>query len=426
MVDASKGFIKDGNKNRLREQDIHKITDVFNKQIEVAKFSRFVSYKEISDPKNDFNLNIPRYIDSQEIEDVQDIAAHLLGGIPKADIDALQAYWDVYPSLRKQLFEDGRKGYSQLTINHAELKNAIFSHAEFVAFSAEMDALFADWKTRNAVFLQALTVGIKPKQSIHRLSEDVLQTYTGKALMDKYDVYQHLMNYWNETMQDDVYLIATDGWKAEPSRIVVRNKAGKDSDKGWACDLLPKTFVIDRYFLAEKKAIAQLEAERESIAATLQELEEEQSGEEGYFADFDKVNKANAQKRLKAIETPKTKTQNAEEIKLLKAYLQLIDAQAEINKKIKIAEIDLDTLTLARYQTLTEAEIKQLVTGDKWLDCIERSVKTEMERISQRLTGRIKELAERYDTPLPTQTRAVADLENKVLAHLQKMGFVWN
>ncbi len=100
MVDASKGFIKDGNKNRLREQDIHKIVDIFNKQTELPKYSRLVSVEEISDPKNDFNLNIPRYIDSQEAEDIQDIAAHLLGDIPNADIDALQEYWTAYPSLR--------------------------------------------------------------------------------------------------------------------------------------------------------------------------------------------------------------------------------------------------------------------------------------------------------------------------------------
>ena len=423
MIDASKGFIKDGNKNRLREQDIHKITDVFNKKIEVPKFSRFVSYKEISDPKNDFNLNIPRYIDSQEIEDIQDIEAHLLGGIPNADIDALQDYWKVYPSLRKQMFTEGRKGYSLLTIDHSQLKNEIFSHTEFVAFSKEMDNLFADWKQRNTVFLKALTVGIKPKQTIHSISENVLQTYTGKALMDKYDVYQHLMNYWNEVMQDDCYLIAVDGWKAEPQRIVIKNKIGKETDKGWNCDLVPKTLVIDRYFLTDKKAIEKLEAERETTATTLQEIEEEHSSEDGYFADYDKVNKANVQKRLKIIDNGKLKVENAEEIKVLKAYINSIDAQTELNKKIKEAEADLDKKTLERYKTLTETDIKQLVVDDKWMASIERSVKTEMERISQRLTQRIKELAERYETPLPKQTEELKFLEEKVTQHLIKMGF---
>lgn len=435
MIDASKGFIKDGNKNRLREQDIHKITDVFNKQIEVPKFSRFVSYKEISDPKNDFNLNIPRYIDSQEIEDIQDIEAHLLGDIPNADIEALQGYWDVYPSLRTKLFKDGRKGYSQLTIHHSQVKKEIFSHPEFLSFSHEMDLLFEDWKVRNRALLKDLTVGIKPKQIIHAISEDGLRTYLGKDLIDKYDVYQHLLNYWNEAMQDDCYLIAVDGWKAEPYRILVTNKAGKETDKGWECDLVPKSLVIDRYFLVERKAIEKLETEKDIIVTALQELEEEHNTEEGYFFDFDKVNKASVQKRLKELLVRESKTKKETSLlaaddevaygeqAVLKQYLELTDKLSELNKKIKEAEVELDKKTLARYKTLTETEIKQLVVDDKWMASIERSVKTEMERISQSLTQRIKELAERYETPLPLQTSEVKLLEEKVSKHLEMMGF---
>lgn len=435
MIDASKGFIKDGNKNRLREQDIHKITDVFNKQMEVPKYSRFVSYKEISDPKNDFNLNIPRYIDNQEVEDIQDIEAHLMGGIPNADIEDLNEYWTVYPSLKSELFAAGnRKGYSQLKVTKDSIKQTIFEHPEFVAFSTTMDDLFADWKQRMTVFLKALTIGIKPKQTIHSISEDVLQAYTGKALMDKYDVYQHLMNYWNEVMQDDCYLIAVDGWKAEPYRILVKNKAQKEIDKGWDCDLVPKTLVIDRYFLADKKAIEKLEAERETINSALQELEEEHSGEDGYFSEYEKVNKAkvSAELRMVSDKLKKGKLKSEEKeyntllINVLKQYLELTDKQAELNKKIKEAQTELDYKTLSRYKTLTDTEIKQLVVDDKWMASIERSVKTEMERISHRLTQRIKELAERYETPLPKQTIEVAELEKKVTAHLQKMGFEWN
>lgn len=437
MVDASKGFIKDGNKNRLREQDIHKIVDIFNKQTELPKYSRLVSVEEISDPKNDFNLNIPRYIDSQEAEDLQDIEAHLLGDIPNADIEALENYWTVYPSLKNHLFKAGRKGYSQLNIDHSQLKNKIFSHPEFVAFSKEMDDLFAYWKTRNTQLLKALTIGIKPKQTIFRISEDVLTTYTGKALMDKYDVYQHLMNYWNEVMQDDCYLIAVDGWKAELS-ITKQTK----SATVWDCDLVPKTLVIDRYFLTEKKAIEKLEADKEAIATQLAELEEEhgsagspQAAEDGYFVDLDKVNKANVQKRLKELlaTKPKAKKQNlaiaAEpeaaygEQAVFELYLKLLDDQTELNKKIKEAIADLDIKVIERYKTLTETEIKQLVVDDKWMASIERSVKTEMERISQRLTQRIKELAERYQTPLPLQTKEVKLLEDKVTKHLETMGF---
>ena len=127
MIDASKGFAKDGNKNRLRDQDVHKIVDVFNKQLEIEKYSRIVPVTEIE--ANEFNLNIPRYIDSQEAEDIQDIEAHLLGDIPNADIDALHQYWEVYPALRKTLFTAGsRANYNKLLIAHDAVKPAIFSH----------------------------------------------------------------------------------------------------------------------------------------------------------------------------------------------------------------------------------------------------------------------------------------------------------
>jgi type I restriction enzyme M protein len=448
MVDASKGFLKDGNKNRLREQDIHKITDVFNKQTEIPKFSRLVSITEIGDQKNDFNLNIPRYIDNQDVEDIQDIEAHLLGGIPNEDIEALQQYWEVYPSLKKELFiANKRQNYSDLKIAKEEIKQTIFNHPEFVSFSKEMDKLFNDWKIKNTIFLKELTAGIKPKKVIHSISEAILTSYTSKALMNKYDVYQHVMNYWNETMQDDTYIIAVDGWKAEPYRILVKNKAGVETDKGWDCDLVPKTLVINRYFLTEKNAIEKLESQRETIATTLQELEEEHSTEDGYFFDFDKINKANVQKRLKELvaNKPKAKKQSlaiaAEpeaaygsysppmeglgEVAVLELYLKLLDDQTELNKKIKVNIANLDKKVIERYKTLTEDEIKLLVVDDKWMASIERSVKTEMERISQRLTGRIKELAERYETPLPKQTKEVTILEEKVNEHLAKMGFVW-
>src|SRR5437588_6614470 len=146
MIDASKGFVKDGNKNRLRHQDIHKIVDVFNKQIELPKYSRMVSVAEIE--ANDYNLNIPRYIDSTEDEDLHDIAAHLLGGIPNYDIDALDLYWQVFPTLKQQLFEAGpRSGYSQLSVDILQVKQIIFTHHEFVAYIQAVTALFEQWQT---------------------------------------------------------------------------------------------------------------------------------------------------------------------------------------------------------------------------------------------------------------------------------------
>jgi len=426
MIDAGKGFAKDGNKNRLREQDIHKIVDVFNKQTEINKFSRMVSVAEIE--ANEFNLNIPRYIDSQEAEDIQSIEAHLLGDIPNADIDALENYWKVYPSLKNELFAASkRKNYCQLKIKKDKIKQTIFNHPEFVSFLQEIDAVITTWKKKNTKLLKGLTAGIKPKQIIHIVSEDVLQSFTNKNLIDKYDIYQHLMSYWAETMQDDCYIVAVDSWKAEVYRIMVENKQKKLVDKGWTCDLVPKELVINRFYLAEKKAIEQLEAESEAITRQQEEMAEEHSGEEGLLEEVKnnkgKISKGEVQRRIKEI---KHDTDAAEELKVLEAYLKLIEQEAEANRKIKEAQVALDKKVIARYKTLTEDEIKTLVVDDKWMATIEKDIKTEMERISQRLTQRIKELAERYETPMPKQTSEVKELETKVSAHLQKMGFVWN
>jgi type I restriction enzyme M protein len=258
---------------------------------------------------------------------------------------------------------------------------------------------------------------------IHQISEDLLDTFSNIHLIDPYDAYQHLMNFWMESMQDDCYLITADGWKAEPYRIIEKNKKGNEVDKGWTCDLVPAGLVVNRYFAKELAAIAELESERDALAAKLEELQQEHSGEDGYFAELDKVNKANVQRRLNEIKKNKSAR---EEIDVLENHLKLTHAQTSLYGKIKEAEEELDELTLARYPKLTADEIKQLVVDDKWMTNVEKSIKGEMDRISQRLTGRIKELAERYETPLPAQRKEAEELEKKVSLHLTKMGFVWN
>jgi type I restriction enzyme M protein len=424
MIDASKGFTKDGNKNRLRDQDIHKIVDVFNKQLEIPKYSRFVNNEEIADTKNDYNLNIPRYIDSQEAEDIQDISAHLLGGIPERDVAALAEYWTAYPGLKNALFQASkRKGYLDSKVAKDAIKQTIFNHPDFKAFSANMSDVFKTWEIDAIKELKALKNGFKPKLIIHQIAESLLTTYTGKPLMDKYDVYQHLMNYWNDVMQDDLYQIAEEAWVARPYRIIEKNKkTGKETDKGWTCDLIPPSLMINQYFKADKEALDALEAERENIIAQLTELEEEHSGEEGMFADFEKVNKGTVAKRLKEI----GKSKNAkEEIEILNLYLELSDQQTKLNSDVKKATEVLDKKALEQYKKLSEEDVKQAVVLAKWMNAMETAIQGEMERISQRLTGRIKELMERYETPLPEIDNELTALEAKVNAHLNKMGFVW-
>ena len=127
----------------------------------------------------------------------------------------------------------------------------------------------------------------------------MLHHYLEKPLIDAYDVYQHLMDYWAATMQDDCYLIAADGWKAEPARIIERDKKGKERDKGWACDLVPKSLIIARYFAKEQTAIDALAAELETVVSKQAEIEEEHGGDEGLLSELEKINKANVSARLK-------------------------------------------------------------------------------------------------------------------------------
>jgi type I restriction enzyme M protein len=435
MINASQGFMKDGNKNRLRHQDIHKIVDVFTRQLEIPKYSRMVPLAEISDPKNDYNLNIPRYIDNTEEEDAQDIAAHLLGGIPNRDIERLAAYWDVFKTLRGELFADGaRPGYSRLSVETQDIaslsmnkiKSMIFAHPEFVEFTAATTARFKGWMDKNRPLLSALDVGSRPKALIETLSEDLLATFSVQTqdiapvqtqdiaslrpqLIDPYDLYQHLMTYCVDIMQDDVYMLVTEGWIVNP-------------------ELIPPALLIARYFQREQAALEKLRAEQEALTAQMDELDEEHGGEDGLLQDArndkGKITKASLKAYLKEIENDAdVETQHI--ASLANRYLQLIEQAAEAGKKARDAQKALDDKVSAHYAKLTLNEIKALVIDDKWLATLAADVDAQTQAIATQFAARIKELAERYAAPLPQLTGDVETLTSKVDAHLKKMGFAW-
>ncbi len=429
MIDASKGFIKDGNKNRLREQDIHKIVDVFNNSWELEKYSRFVPFEEIE--KNEYNLNIPRYIDTQEDEDIQDLNAHLNGGIPNKAIDALQEYWEVYPNLRKELFSPLRDGYSKLNAPKSEIKETIFNHPDFLAYNQKLDSIFEEFKANNMTIFNAIDANTKPKEFIKEVSEDLLGRYSNRPLIVRYDVYQHLMDYWNETMRDDVYMLVEDGWVAKVQRIIEKNKKGKEVDKGWTCDLIPKELVIKKYLSKEKEALETLQTQLENTQSERTSLEEEHGGDEGVFGDLDKINKAEVTKLLKELRSqpldiaaePRSEYgDNPSDLEVTEQWLQLYNSESKLKKDIKAAEITLDEKTLQKYGVLTDHEVRELVVDDKWLANITDDIKSEVDAISQRLANRIKELAERYENTLSILDTLVEGSEKKVLNHLRNMG----
>lgn len=231
------------------------------------------------------------------------------------------------------------------------------------------------------------------------------------------------MDYWAETMQDDCYSVALDGWKAEPYRIIEKGKNGKDKDKGWTCDLVPKSFIVARYFAKEQAGIDGLTAKLEAATAALAELEEEHGGDEGAFSELDKINKGAVTARLKEIKGDKDA---ADEAAVLSKWLELSDAEAELKKSLKTAEAELDAKALAKYPKLTHDDVKTLVVDDKWISKIAADTNGEMDRISQALTERVRTLAERYETKMPDLAKHVVDLEAKVNCHLKEMGFAWN
>lgn len=295
MIDASKYFIKDGNKNRLREQDIHKIIDTFTKRIEIAHYSRQVSLQEIVE--QDYNLNLPRYIDNGEREDIQDLKAHLYGDIPVADIDDLSDYWQVFPALKNELFErKGERYHAKLPAE--QIKSHILAHTEYDQFKQRTLQPFAQWQHANN--LRQMAQGNRPKELIHQWSESLLDCYKDSQLIANYDIYQILMNYWQDVMQDDVYMICQDGWdlgkqllreikkptkdengktpKAEPHDFVI-NKAK------YKAELIPPTLIAKRYFGEQLAQIQNLQANLDTASQTIESLLEEHGGDEGILSD---------------------------------------------------------------------------------------------------------------------------------------------
>ncbi|MBO1346000.1 MAG: N-6 DNA methylase [Hormoscilla sp. GUM202] len=439
MVDASKGFIKDGNKNRLRSQDIHKIVDVFNHQIELPRYSRMVSLSEIA--AHDYNLNIPRYIDSSEPEDIHDLSAHLKGGIPNRDIDALNDYWRVFPQVRDALFAPGnRPGYSRSLVASSQVKATIRDRPEFAEFADRTLALYRDWRQHHEPQLKAIALGEKPKEPIAKLSEDLLARFADSDLLDKYDIYQLLMDYWRETMQDDVYILVQDGWQAgKVLRELVAKKGEKLKEtpdlivdkKKYKADLIPPSAIGARYFADRQQQIDELQTELDAVSQELEALIEEHSGEDGALSDAQtdagKVTKAKIKQVIKdnqqlSIFDNSGSSLDDEQLSILEQCLKLFDREAAAKKAVNNAQTALDKAVFSQYAKLTEDEIKTLVVDDKWHGTLEAAITAEIERVTQQLANRVKLLEERYAEPLPQLEEEVEVLARRVEDHLQRMG----
>jgi type I restriction enzyme M protein len=435
MVNAARGFMKDGPKNRLRSQDIHKIVDVFTKQTEIERYSRMVPLKEIADPKNDFNLNIPRYIDSSEPEDMQDLHAHLHGGIPDRDIDALSRYWDAFPDLRSQLFKANRPGYVDLAVDETAVQQLVLDSPEFQKLADEVRTLVDAWYAEHRPTLETINKNTRPQELIATIGDDLLARFKSVPLLDEYDVYEQLMTYWHEIMHDDIFLIMHEGWViAARPRPAIEDKdrklsedpdleigSGKKKSK-YKMDLIPPALIVARYFADEQERIDELNSGAESAAQAVEDYVEEHGGDEGLLSDAvndkGKLTQAGAKAVLKSAQA----ADDGETIACARKALEILQAEAGAKKAANEAQAALDIVTLKRYGDITEPDVQTLVLDDKWAATIRGRVIGEVTALTLALVSRIRELGERYAETARALDAELERLEAKVAGHLADMG----
>jgi type I restriction enzyme M protein len=436
MINGSKGFVKDGNKNRLRAQDIHKIVDVFNREVEIPRYSRRVPVEEIASETNAYNLNLTRYIDSNEPDDIQDLDAHLRGAIPERDVDLLSPFWEVFPTVRTELFAAGdREGYCEPAVAPTEVHRTITGHPEYASLAKTTTAAFSDWAAAHRPLLLEFEEGALPRAIAQQLSEDLLERFRGVPLISEYDVYQRFMDYWADVMQDDLYLIAAEGWLgATRPRQAIDDKAKKIKEtpdlvvekKKYKTDLIPPALLISRFFSDEQAELARLQEERSSHASDLEVFVEEHIGDEGLLEEAitekGLVTKKSAQARLKVI---KDDPDNIEEMGVVSRAIELIDSEVASAKAVKEAQAALDLSVLGKYGDLSEEEVREIAIDDKWLSALSAAIEAELQRLTEALASRVRTLDERYARTVSELEQEVAELDRKVKEHLKEMGFSW-
>ena len=453
MIDASRDFVKDGDKNRLRERDIEKIVSTYRDKRQEPHYSRFVQWGEIKQ-KNGYNLNIPRYIDSGIKEDVQDIDGHLNGGIPSADIDGLAKFWTAFPSLRGKLFKPVRTGYEALNCPPDGVRNAIRDDKEFKMYALKVAEAFKKWADGTRERFAGIGTTTEVKHFIKAPSMELIDAFRDIGLLDIYDVYEVLLSYWTGVMSDDVYLIADAGYavgreievfvkeqldKATGEPKLDKNGNPKVTVTGWDGKVIPRAILDRVYFAAEVAAKKKAESDAEEKASAFDEYVEEQTqedvgdgkagclfdylckGEDGEASD-DKV-KVDAKKLNAAYKRLKKEKPQDEETLALAKYFELEAAKKEATKAAKEAAKKLEELEKAKYPALTDEELTTLIVDEKWLGSVRSGIDSLYDAVSNRLAERIAVLASRYESTLGELDREGADLEKSVAAHLKEMGY---
>lgn len=412
MIDASEYFVKEGNKNRLREEDIKKITDTYLNRIEIDCYSKNVLISDVE--KEEYNLNIPRYIDSFDDDVVQDIKAHLLGGIPKRDIEKLNKYWNIAPKLKNKLFNNNEKdGYLDLVISKEKVNEEITNSEEFINYSVELSKKVNLWENENKDVLYSMNNDSKAQDIIKSLSDNILKAFTNDMLIDKYEAYEFLMEYYNDTLKDDFYLLIENCWI--PKLVFAQDKNGKIKKNDFDSDLLPKEIVIDEYFKDEEEDLEKLNSDLNNYVLNFDSIVAENTGDEEIFNDEEKIN----EKLIK----DKIKEETETNIAILNELLNNLSLQKDLKKKIKSHQEALNSMIINKYSLLDEDTSKDLLINKKWFKSIERRFDDKYEDLIYDLSNKIVSEYENYEETLGQLSNKTSELESTVLKDLERMGF---
>ncbi len=429
MIDASKDFKKDGNKNRLREQDVQKMIDTFKAKKEIPYYSKMVSLEEIS--ANDYNLNIPRYIVAeQELE--KDLFAlinsHKANYLPKNEIEAYAPYFKVFKELKNTLFKKSDKeGYYALKTECENIKDLITESLEYQAFHASV--LNAFDRLELLTTFNGLEPGFNPKTLIESVCSKVLQEFEKVEILDQYGVYQLFKDYYNEVLQDDWFLISLNGFEsAKGLRKLIplkdKNKKANYLEEPdfviqktyYKSDLIPKNLIKQRFFKEESNMLEELENALNESVANYEEFIEEHSNEEGLF-DGLKVNESVLKKELKNATDP-------EDEQILKTALELLEAKNKAQKAKNKADEALELKAFHQYEKLEIEKIKDLIIKDKWLKRLKNALEDKILKRINAFSSALNAIIANYSNSLLELDKEVKESESKVLEHLKDLGLM--
>ncbi|EMH20748.1 type I restriction-modification system subunit M [Helicobacter pylori] len=427
VIDASKDFKKDGNKNRLRDQDVQKMIDTFNAYKEIPYYSKMVSLEEIS--TNDYNLNIPRYIASkQELEKDLFALINSPSYLPKNEIKAYNPYFQVFKELKNTLFKKSDKeGYYALKTECENIKDLITQSLEYQTFHASVLSAF----DRLELFttFNDLEPGFNPKTLIESVCSKVLKEFEKVGILDKYGVYQLFKDYYNEVLQDDWFLISFNGFRSAKelrklTPLKDKNKKANYLEEPdfviqktyYKSDLIPKNLIKQRFFEKETKELEALENALNEKEALLDEFIEEHSNEEGLF-DGLKINESVLKKELK-------NATDLEDKKILKTALELLEAKNKALKMKNKAYEELELKAFHQYKNLEINEIKDLIIKDKWLNSLKNALENKIQKRINAFASALNEIISSYSNSLLELDKEVKESESKVLEHLKDLGLM--